>query len=160
MNKRVFSKSRPIMTANAADRYTTIMDTLATVLAALGYTAIYKRKGAVIRESDVFPCIVIAPSEEGEELGIEVFGGISEYIYSVRVYYIQEYSRDLTYTDLDDRYKIRKEIFQISQFGSTLSPSRINIKGIQPFSVNSNPNTVYNVTGFKVSYGFMEQGLV
>lgn len=160
MNKRVFSKSRPIMTANVADRYTTIMDTLATVLATLGYTAIYKRKGAVIRETDVFPCIVISPSEEGEELGIEALGGISEYIYSVRVYYIQEYARDLTYTDLDDRYKIRKEIFQISQFPGSLSPSRVMIKGIQPFSVNSNPNTVYNVTGFRVSYGFMEQGLV
>lgn len=147
------------MAANPSDRYTTIMDTLATHLTTLSYT-VYKRKGAVIRESDSFPCVVIAPSEEGEELGIEAFGGISEYIYSVRVYYIQEYARDLVYTDLDDRYKIRKEIYQISQFSPSISPSRINIKGIQPFSVNSNPNTVYNVTGFKVSYGFMEQGLV
>jgi len=160
MAKRVFSKNRPIMAANVNDRYTTIIDTLATTLTTFGYTTIYKRKGAVIRESDVFPCIVIAPSEEGEELGIEVFGGISEYIYSVKVYYIQEYSRDLTYTDLDDRYKIRKQIFQISQFPGSLSPTRINIKGIQPFSVNNNPNTVYNVTGFRVSYGFMEQGIV
>jgi len=147
------------MTANVADRYTTIIDTLGVTLTALTYT-VYKRKGAVIRETDVFPCVVIAPSEEGEELGIEALGGVSEYIYSVRVYYIQEYARDLTYTDLDDRYKIRKEIFQISQFGSTLSPSRVMVKGIQPFSVNSNPNTVYNVTGFRVSYGFMEQGLI
>lgn len=147
------------MAANVNDRYTTIMDTVAENLVALAYT-VYKRKGAVIRESDAFPCVVIAPSEEGEELGIETFGGISEYIYSVRVYYIQEYARDIVYTDLDDRYKIRKEIYQISQYPSSLSPSRISIKGIQPFSVNSNPNTVYNVTGFKVSYGFMEQGLV
>ena len=147
------------MAANAADRYTTIMDTVAEKLVDLTYT-VYKRKGAVIRESDAFPCVVIAPSEEGEELGIEAFGGISEYIYSIRVYYIQEYARDLVYTDLDDRYKIRKEIYQISQFPASLSPSRISIKGIQPFSVNSNPNTVYNVTGFKVSYGFMEHGLV
>jgi len=159
MNNRIYRKPRPIMAANPADRYTTIIDTLAENLVALTYT-VYKRKGAVIRESDTFPCVVIAPSEEGEELGIETLGGISEYIYSVRVYYIQEYARDLVYTDLDDRYKIRKEIYQISQFPSSLSPSRINIKGIQPFSVNSNPNTVYNVTGFKVSYGFMEQGLV
>lgn len=147
------------MAANPADRYTTIMDTVAEKLVDLGYT-VYKRKGAVIRESDSFPCVVVSPSEEGEELGIEAFGGISEYIYSVKVYYIQEYARDLVYTDLDDRYKIRKEIYQISQYPSSLSPSRIMIKGIQPFSVNSNPNTVYNVTGFKVSYGFMEQGLV
>jgi hypothetical protein len=135
------------------------MDTVSEKLVDLGYT-VYKRKGAVIRESDSFPCVVVSPSEEGEELGIEAFGGISEYIYSVKVYYIQEYARDLVYTDLDDRYKIRKEIYQISQYPSSLSPSRIMIKGIQPFSVNSNPNTVYNVTGFKVSYGFMEQGLV
>lgn len=147
------------MTANVADRYTTIIDTLGTTLTALNYT-VYKRKGAVIRETDAFPCVVIAPSEEGEELGIEAFGGVSEYIYSVRVYYIQEYARDLAYTDLDDRYKIRKEIFQISQFSGSISPTRVMVKGIQPFSVNSNPNTVYNVTGFKVSYGFMEQGLV
>lgn len=147
------------MSANPADRYTTIMDTVAENLVALSYT-VYKRKGAVIRESDTFPCVVIAPSEEGEELGIETLGGVSEYIYSVRVYYVQEYTRDLIYTDLDDRYKIRKEIYQISQFPASLSPSRISIKGIQPFSVNNNPNTVYNVTGFKVSYGFMEQGLV
>ena len=159
MNNRIYRKPRPIMDANPADRYTTIIDTLAENLVALSYT-VYKRKGAVIRESDTFPCVVIAPSEEGEELGVETFGGISEYIYSVRVYYVQEYARDLIYTDLNDRYKIRKEIFQISQFGSTLSPSRVMIKGIQPFSVNSNPNTVYNVTGFRVSYGFMEQGLV
>ena len=150
------------MDANPADRYTTIMDTVAENLVALGYLTytVYKRKGAVIRESDLFPCVVIAPSEEGEELGIEAFGGISEYIYSIRVYYIQEYARDLVYTDLDNRYKIRKEIYQISQFPASISPSRISIKGIQPFSVNSNPNTVYNVTGFKLSYGFMEQGLV
>lgn len=159
MNNRIYRKPRPIMDANPADRYTTIMDTVAENLVALSYT-VYKRKGAVIRESDTFPCVVIAPSEEGEELGIETLGGVSEYIYSVRVYYVQEYARDLIYTDLDDRYKIRKEIYQISQFTASLSPSRINIKGIQPFSVNSNPNTVYNVTGFKVSYGFMEQGLV
>lgn len=159
MNNKIYRKPRPMMAANAADRYTTIMDTVAEKLVDLTYT-VYKRKGAVIRESDAFPCVVIAPSEEGEELGIEAFGGISEYIYSIRVYYIQEYARDLVYTDLDDRYKIRKEIYQISQFPASLSPSRISIKGIQPFSVNSNPNTVYNVTGFKVSYGFMEQGLV
>ena len=159
MNNRIYRKPRPIMLANVNDRYTTIIDTIATKLATLGYT-VYKRKGSVIRESDAFPCVVIAPSEEGEELGIETFGGISEYIYSVRVYYIQEYARDIVYTDLDDRYKIRKEIFQLSQFESSISPSRTSIKGIQPFSVNSNPNTVYNVTGFKVSYGFMEQGLV
>jgi len=159
MNNKIYRNPRPIMAANPADRYTTIMDTLAEKLVALSYT-VYKRKGAVVRETDAFPCVVIAPSEEGEELGVETFGGISEYIYSVRVYYVQEYARDLIYTDLNDRYKIRKEIFQISQFGSTLSPSRVMIKGIQPFSVNSNPNTVYNVTGFRVSYGFMEQGLV
>lgn len=159
MNNKIYRKPRPIMSANPADRYTTIMDTLAENLVALSYT-VYKRKGAVIRESDTFPCVVIAPSEEGEELGIETFGGISEYIYSVRVYYVQEYARDLVYTDLDDRYKIRKEIYRIDQFTASLNPSRINIKGIQPFSVNSNPNTVYNVTGFKVSCGFMEQGLV
>ena len=159
MNNRIYRNPRPIMAANPSDRYTTIMDTVAEKLVDLTYT-VYKRKGAVIRESDSFPCVVIAPSEEGEELGIEAFGGISEYIYSIRVYYIQEYARDLVYTDLDDRYKIRKEIYQISQFPASLSPSRISIKGIQPFSVNSNPNTVYNVTGFKVSYGFMEQGLV
>ena len=147
------------MTANPADRYTTIMDTVADKVVDLGYT-VYKRKGAVIRETDAFPCVVIAPSEEGEELGIEVMGGISEFIYTVRVYFIQEYARDVAYTDLDDRYKIRKEIYQISQYPSSISPSRINIKGIQPFSINGNPNTVYNVTGFKVSYGFMEQGLV
>jgi hypothetical protein len=159
MNNKIYRKPRVIMAANPADRYTTIMDTVAEKLVDLGYT-VYKRKGAVIRESDSFPCVVVSPSEEGEELGIEAFGGISEYIYSVKVYYIQEYARDLVYTDLDDRYKIRKEIYQISQYPSSLSPSRIMIKGIQPFSVNSNPNTVYNVTGFKVSYGFMEQGLV
>jgi len=159
MNNKIYRNPRPIMAANPADRYTTIIDTLAEKLVALSYT-VYKRKGAVVRETDAFPCVVIAPSEEGEELGVETFGGISEYIYSVRVYYVQEYARDLIYTDLNDRYKIRKEIFQISQFGSTLSPSRVMIKGIQPFSVNSNPNTVYNVTGFRVSYGFMEQGLV
>jgi hypothetical protein len=159
MNNKIYRKPRPLMAANVNDRYTTIIDTLAEKLVDLTYT-VYKRKGAVIRESDAFPCVVIAPSEEGEDLGIETFGGISEYIYSVRVYYIQEYARDIVYTDLDDRYKIRKEIHQISQFPSSLSPSRISIKGIQPFSVNSNPNTVYNVTGFKVSYGFMEQGLV
>lgn len=159
MNNKIYRNPRPIMTANPADRYTTIMDTLAEKLVALSYT-VYKRKGAVIRETDAFPCVVIAPSEEGEELGIETLGGVSEYIYSVRVYYVQEYARDIVYTDLNDRYKIRKEIYQISQFPSSLSPSRVMVKGIQPFSVNSNPNTVYNVTGFKVSYGFMEQGLV
>jgi hypothetical protein len=159
MNNRIYRKPRPIMAVNAADRYTTIMDTVAENLVALTYT-VYKRKGAVIRESDVFPCVVIAPSEEGEELGIEAFGGISEYIYSIRVYYIQEYARDLVYTDLDDRYKIRKEVFQIGQFPGSISPSRVMVKGIQPFSVNSNPNVVYNVTGFRVSYGFMEQGLI
>lgn len=159
MNRRVHRTVRPIMTANPADRYTTIMDTVADKVVDLGYT-VYKRKGAVIRETDAFPCVVIAPSEEGEELGIETMGGISEFIYTVRVYFIQEYARDVAYTDLDDRYKIRKEIYQISQYPSSISPSRINIKGIQPFSINGNPNTVYNVTGFKVSYGFMEQGLV
>lgn len=159
MDNKIYRKPRLIMSANPADRYTTIIDTIAAKLVALTYT-VYKRKGAVIRESDSFPCVVIAPSEEGEELGIETLGWISEYIYSVRVYYIQEYARDLVYTDLDNRYKIRKEIFQISQFESSISPSRIIIKGIQPFSVNNNPNTVYNVTGFRVSYGFMEQGLV
>jgi len=159
MNNRIYRKPRPMMAANAADRYTTIIDTVAENLVALTYT-VYKRKGAVIRESDAFPCVVIAPSEEGEELGIEALGGISEYIYSIRVYYIQEYARDLVYTDLDDRYKIRKEVFQIGQFPGSISPSRVMVKGIQPFSVNSNPNTVYNVTGFRVSYGFMEQGLV
>jgi hypothetical protein len=159
MHRRVQRTVRPIMTANPADRYTTIMDTVADKVVDLGYT-VYKRKGAVIRETDAFPCVVIAPSEEGEELGIEAMGGISEFIYTVRVYFIQEYARDVAYTDLDDRYKIRKEIYQISQYPSSISPSRINIKGIQPFSINSNPNTVYNVTGFKVSYGFMEQGLV
>lgn len=159
MHRRVQRTVRPIMTANPADRYTTIMDTVADKVVDLGYT-VYKRKGAVIRETDAFPCVVIAPSEEGEELGIEAMGGISEFIYTVRVYFIQEYARDVAYTDLDDRYKIRKEIYQISQYPSSISPSRINIKGIQPFSINGNPNTVYNVTGFKVSYGFMEQGLV
>jgi len=159
MNRRVHRTVRPIMTANPADRYTTIMDTVAQKVVDLGYT-VYKRKGAVIRETDTFPCVVIAPSDDGEELGIETMGGLTEFLYSIRVYYIQEYARDLVYTDLDDRYKIRKEIYQISQYPSSLSPSRIMIKGIQPFSVNSNPNTVYNVTGFKVSYGFMEQGLV
>ena len=157
--RRVTRSVKPIMTANPADRYTTIMDTVSQKITDLGYT-VYKRKGAVIRETDSFPCVVVSPSEEGEELGIEAMGGISEFIYSIRVYFIQEYARDLNYTDLDDRYKIRKDIFQIGQYPSSISPARINIKGIQPFSVNTNPNTVYNVTGFKVSYGFMEQGLV
>lgn len=159
MHRRVQRTVRPIMTANPADRYTTIMDTVAQKVVDLGYT-VYKRKGAVIRETDTFPCVVIAPSDDGEELGIEAMGGLTEFLYSIRVYYIQEYARDVAYTDLDDRYKIRKDIYQVSQYPSSISPSRINIKGIQPFSINGNPNTVYNVTGFKVSYGFMEQGLV
>lgn len=147
------------MTANAADRYTTIEDTLSTNLTALNYT-VYKRKGSVIRETDSFPCVIISPSEDGEELGIEAFGGIAEFIYNFRVYFVQTYSRDLTYTDVEDRYKIRKEIYRISQFTGSLSPTRISIKGIQPFSINGQPNTVYNVTGFRVQYGFIEQGFV
>ena len=151
--------NRPIMTANPADLYTTIEDTLATNLTALGYT-VYKRKGSVIRETDVFPCVIIAPSDDGEELGIETFGGIVEFLYNFRVYYIQTYTRDLDFTDLEDRYKIRKEIYRINQFAGSISPTRISIKGIQPFSINGQPNTVYNVTGFRVQYGFMEQGLI
>ena len=147
------------MTANAADRYTTIEDTLATNLTALSYT-VYKRKGSVIRETDSFPCVIISPSEDGEELGIETFGGVAEFLYNFRVYFVQTYSRDLTYTDVEDRYKIRKEIYRINQFTGSLSPTRISIKGIQPFSINGQPNTVYNVTGFRVQYGFMEQGFV
>ena len=147
------------MTANVADRYTTIEDTLATNLTALSYT-VYKRKGSVIRETDSFPCVIISPSEDGEELGVEALGGIVEFIYNFRVYFVQTYSRDLEYTDLDDRYKIRKEIYRINQFSGSISPTRISIKGIQPFSINGQPNTVYNVTGFRVQYGFMEQGLV
>jgi len=147
------------MTANVADRYTTIEVTLATNLTALSYT-VYKRKGSVIRETDSFPCVIISPSEDGEELGVEALGGIVEFIYNFRVYFVQTYSRDLEYTDLDDRYKIRKEIYRINQFSGSISPTRISIKGIQPFSINGQPNTVYNVTGFRVQYGFMEQGLV
>jgi hypothetical protein len=157
--QKLMKTNRPIMAANPADRYTTIEDTLATNLAALGYT-IYKRKGAVIRETDVFPSVVISPSDDGEELGIETFGGIVEFLYNFRVYYIQTYTRDLEFTDLEDRYKIRKEIYRINQFAGSISPTRISIKGIQPFSINGQPNTVYNVTGFRVQYGFMEQGLV
>lgn len=157
--RKVIKTNRPIMTANAADRYTTIEDTLATNLTALNYT-VYKRKGSVIRETDSFPCVIISPSEDGEELGIEAFGGIVEFIYNFRVYFVQTYSRDLTYTDLDDRYKIRKEIYRINQFAGSFSPTRISIKGIQPFSINGQPNVVYNVTGFRVQYGFMEQGFV
>lgn len=147
------------MAANAADRYTTIEDTLATNLTALSYT-VYKRKGSVIRETDSFPCVIISPSEDGEELGIETFGGVAEFLYNFRVYFVQTYSRDLTYTDVEDRYKIRKEIYRINQFTGSLSPTRISIKGIQPFSINGQPNTVYNVTGFRVQYGFMEQGFI
>jgi len=157
--QKLMKTNRPIMAANPDDRYTTVEDTLATNLAALGYT-IYKRKGSVIRETDVFPSVVISPSDDGEELGIETFGGIVEFLYNFRVYYIQTYTRDLEFTDLEDRYKIRKEIYRINQFAGSISPTRISIKGIQPFSINGQPNTVYNVTGFRVQYGFMEQGLV
>lgn len=157
--QKVFTTNRPIMTANVADRYTTIEDTLATNLTALGYT-VYKRKGSVIRETDVFPCVVISPSEDGEDLGIEAMGGLSEFIYNFKVYYIQTYARDLAYTDLDSRYKIREDIYRIGQFSGTLSPTRVSIKGIQPFSINGSPNTVYSVTGFRMQYGFMEQGLI
>lgn len=157
--QKVMKTNRPIMTANPADRYTTIEDTLATNLTALSYT-VYKRKGSVIRETDVFPCVIIAPSDDGEELGTETFGGIVEFLYNFRVYYVQTYTRDLEYTDLEDRYKIRKEIYRINQFEGSISPTRISIKGIQPFSINGQPNTVYNVTGFRVQYGFMEQGLI
>jgi hypothetical protein len=157
--QKLMKTNRPIMAANPADRYTTIEDTLATNLAALGYT-VYKRKGSVIRETDVFPSVIISPSEDGEELGVETFGGIVEFLYNFRVYYIQTYTRDLEFTDLEDRYKIRKEIYRINQFAGSISPTRISIKGIQPFSINGQPNTVYNVTGFRVQYGFMEQGLV
>ena len=157
--RKVIKTNRPIMAANAADRYTTIEDTLATNLTALSYT-VYKRKGSVIRETDSFPCVIISPSEDGEELGIETFGGVAEFLYNFRVYFVQTYSRDLTYTDVEDRYKIRKEIYRINQFTGSLSPTRISIKGIQPFSINGQPNTVYNVTGFRVQYGFMEQGFV
>jgi hypothetical protein len=147
------------MSANPADRYTTIEDTLGTNLTAMGYT-VYKRKGAVIRESDSFPCVVIAPSDDGEEVGIETFGGISEFMYPFRVYYVEEYSRNISYEDVGERYKIRKEIYRVLQFPGSISPTRVNIKGIQPFSINGNPNTVYKVTGFRVTYGFMEQGLI
>jgi hypothetical protein len=159
MSKAPFRRQGPLVGANPSDRYTTIIDTLGSNLTALGYT-VYKRKGAVVRESDSFPCVVIAPSDDGEEVGIETFGGISEYIYPIRVYYVQEHNRDLSYQDLETRYLIRKEIYRIGQYASGTSPSRINIRGIQPFSVNGNPNTVYKVTGFRVNYGFMEQGLV
>ena len=159
MSRQPFRRQGPIMSANPADRYTTIEDTLGTNLTSMGYT-VYKRKGAVIRESDTFPCIVIAPSDDGEEVGIETFGGISEFMYPFRVYYVEEYTRNLNYEDVGERYKIRKEIYRILQFSGSISPTRVNIKGIQPFSINGNPNTVYKVTGFRVTYGFMEQGLI
>lgn len=159
MSKAPFRRQGPLVGANPADRYTTIEDTLAANLTAMSYT-VYKRKGAVLRESDSFPCIVICPSDEGEIVGIETFGGISEFLYSFRVFYVQEYSRNISYEDVGERYKIRKEIYRIGQYSYTISPTRIDIKGIQPFSINGNPNTMYNVTGFKVTYGFMEQGLV
>lgn len=159
MSKAPFRRQGPLVGSNPADRYTTIEDTLGTNLTAMGFT-VYKRKGAVIRESDTFPCVIIAPSDDGEEVGIEALGGITEYMYPFRVYYVQEYARNLNYEDVGTRYTIRKEIYRILQFPSTISPTRVLIKGIQPFSINGNPNTVYTVTGFRVTYGFMEQGLV
>lgn len=147
------------MSVNPLDRYTTIANTLTTNLTAAGYT-VYKRKGAVIRESDVFPCIVIAPSDDGEESGIEAFGGIIEFMYPFRVYYVQEYARDIAYEDLGKRYEIRYEINRILQFPGSLSPTKVAIKGIQPFSINGQPNSVYTVTGFRVTYGFLEQGQI
>jgi len=156
---RIFSSNRPIMEVNPLDRYTTIANTLGTNLTAAGFT-VYKRKGAVIRESDVFPCVVIAPSDDGEESGIEAMGGIVEFMYPFRVYYVQEYARDIAYEELSKRYDIRFEINRILQFSLSMSPSRVTIKGIQPFSINGQPNSVYTVTGFRVTYGFIEQGQV
>ena len=40
MNNRIYRKPRPIMDANPADRYTTIMDTVAENLVALGSVTI------------------------------------------------------------------------------------------------------------------------
>lgn len=159
MSKAPYRRQGPLVGSNPADRYTTVEDTLGTNLTAMGLT-VYKRKGSVIRESDTFPCVIISPSDEGEEVGIEAFGGISEFLYPFRVYYVQEYARNLNYEDVGTRYTIRKEIYRVLQFAEGLSPTRVSIRGIQPFSINGNPNTVYTVTGFRVTYGFMEKGLV
>lgn len=147
------------MDVNPSDRYTTIENTLGTNLAAMGFT-VYKRKAAVTREADSYPCVIISPSNVGEEVGVEAMGGFVEFLYTFSVYYVEEYARNVAYEEIGSRYTIRKEIHRILQFDCDLSPTRVMVKGIQPFSINDKPNSVYLVTGFKVTYGFMEQGLV
>ena len=129
------------------DRWSVIIDGVATSLTTAGFT-VYKRKTSMIMESDVFPCVIVSPSEEGEITGQMALD---------KVYYIQKYNRDLTYESQLTRYDIRKAIYKLANVSGTLSPTSVDVRGIPPFNVD-NPVTTWKVTGFRLTYGFFEQG--
>ena len=138
------------------DRWSVIIDGVATSLTTAGFT-VYKRKTSMIMESDVFPCVIVSPSEEGEITGQMALDGWTEFKYMVKVYYIQKYNRDLTYESQLTRYDIRKAIYKLANVSGTLSPTSVDVRGIPPFNVD-NPVTTWKVTGFRLTYGFFEQG--
>lgn len=83
--------------------------------------------------------------------------GWTEFKYMVKVYYIQKYNRDLTYESQLTRYDIRKAIYKLANVSGMLSPTSVDVRGIPPFNVD-NPVSTWKVTGFRLTYGFFEQG--
>jgi hypothetical protein len=138
------------------DRFTVIIDGVATNLTAASFT-VYKRKAAMIMDTDSFPCVIVSPSEDGEITGMMALNGWTEFKYQVKVFYVEKYNRDLTYESLTQRTDIRKIIYKLGNVSGMLSPTTVDVKGVPPFNIDG-INTVWKVTGFRLIYGFLEQG--
>lgn len=164
-NPQIYNKVRPTPVGSSPapygsgpddDKYTVIIDGLGSALATAGFT-VYKRKAAIIKETDVFPCVIVSPSEEGESTGQMALDAWTEFKYTVKVFYVQKYNRDYAYESQVTRYDIRKAIYKLANVSGMLSPTGVDIRGIPPFNIDD-PETTWKVTGFRITYGFFEQG--
>ena len=140
--------------------YFDILSALQTrVSTAVGVNAtVALRKRPVMLTGDPFPMIVIAPTDDGEIIEQEAFGGKVTYIYPAIVVMYLAGNRD---QDLDVegylalRQTVRNAIYQPLLGGaSTVYDTQLNVGG--PF-IQVEQRATVELTSFRVNYLSLEQ---
>lgn len=112
----------------------------------------YLRRRPQMIANDPLPCIVVAPSPNGEDADMETFSRGITWAYPVHVIVFTRGNRELTIapTDMDQRENIRNAIFQPLLTGaSTVYDLDLQLSG--PFNLRAPENTT-EVDAFEVIY--------
>jgi len=115
------------------------------------------RKKPILLQEDVIPIIIITPGKE--DIGIETFDKIVEYIYEIQISYIRDgnriYEEDVK-EFLGIRQAIRNTLYQPLLPGSSTILDSV-IETTPAFEVVSGESANYDISGMVVRYKSIEE---